>query len=128
VLTAALAAHLRGCPALAGCAVFDAPPVRGGLPFVVVEEPVLADASASGWAGREGRVTVSIADAGERPVRLRGLLDAVEAWVAALPAAIGDGWRVVLLKPVRSRVVRSGGGDRWSGTAEFQVRMWRAEE
>jgi hypothetical protein len=36
---------------------------------------------------------------------------------------LGEGWRVVRLALVRSRVLRVG--DRWRGTAEFLVRMYR---
>ena len=45
LLVAAAVARLKGLAGLASVAVFDAPPVRGGLPHAVVEEPVIADAS-----------------------------------------------------------------------------------
>ena len=107
----------------AGMTAFDAPPVRGGLPHAVVDEGVLADWSTSTWEGREGRVTVRFHDAGERPVRLREAMEAGEAAVCALATAIGGGWRVVQMRVVRSRVAKSG--ERWVGTSEFLVRMWR---
>lgn len=129
LLVAAVVARLRGLAGLAGVAVFDAPPVRGGLPHLVVEEPVLADAAVAGWSGREGRLTVVLEDAGERPVRLRALLAAVEAGLPGLAgAAIGDGWRVVTVRLARSRLARAGRSDnRWQGSAEFQFRMWRQD-
>ncbi len=105
---------------------FDAPPVRGAVPHAVVEEAVLGDWSTTTWEGREGRVSVRFHDAGERPLRLRAAIEAGEAAVCALPPAIGDGWRVVRLRVARSRVAKSG--DRWIGTSEFLVRMWRQEE
>ena len=120
MLSAAIVAALEG----AGVTAFDAPPVRGALPHAVVEA-VLGDWSTKTWAGHEGRVTVRFADAGERPVRLRATIEEGEAAVMALGPAIGDGWRVVQMRCVRSRLVRSG--ERWVGTSEFAVRMWREE-
>ena len=105
--------------------VFDAPPVRAALPYAVVEDAVLARWGGAGIDGREGRVRVVLHDAGERPVRLRGLLASVEAAVAALSGEIDEGWRVVALRLARSRVVRSGGGDRWTATGEFAVKIYR---
>lgn len=112
--------------ALPGWAVFDAPPVRGGVPYAVVEEPVLADWSGTAWGGREGRLAVTLADAGERPARLRGGLAAAERALETMPAALGDRWRILTLTLARSRLQR-GSGDRWTGTAEFRVRMFRLD-
>ena len=123
VLVAALAARLKGWAGLAGVAVFDAPPVRAGFPFVQVEEPVLADWGGTGFVGAEGKLAVTLADGGERPVRARLLMAAVEACLAGMPAALPEGWRLTQLRLSRGRLVRSG--ERWSGTAEFVVRMVR---
>ena len=122
-LQAAVVAALEG----AGVTAFDAPPVRGGLPYAVVEEAVLRDWSAVTLEGREGTLAVTFFDGGERPVRLRAAIDAAEAAVAAIGPALGPGlgggWRVVQLRLQRSRVVRRG--ERWVGTSEFLVRMYR---
>lgn len=124
LLHAAVAARLRSGT---GLAVFDAAPVRAAaVPHAVVEEPVLSDWSTKSWAGREARLVVAVHDAGERPVRLRGLLETVEAAVASLPAELGEGWRVVRVTPGRSRIAR-GKSDRWVGTVEFTARMWREQ-
>lgn len=104
---------------------FDAPPVRAALPYAVVEDAVLARWGGAGIDGREGRVRIVLHDAGERPVRLRALTAQVEAAVAALGGEVGAGWRVVALRLVRSRVVKSGGGDRWTATGEFAVKLYR---
>ena len=120
VLQAALVARLN---VVLEVGVFDAPPVRGGLPYAVVDEPVLSDWSTKSFAGREGRVLLTLFDGGERPVRLRSLLAAAEEGLEALPPDLGEGWRVVRLALVRSRVLRVG--DRWRGTSEFLVRMYR---
>jgi len=45
--------------------------------------------------------------------------------VAALSGAIDGGWRVVALRLVRSRIVKAGGGDRWTATGEFAVKLYR---
>lgn len=120
VLQAAIVARLN---AVLDVSVFDAPPVRGGLPYAVVDEPVLSDWSTKTWVGREGRVLLSLFDGGERPVRVRALLAVAEEGLEALPPDLGEGWRVVRVALVRSRVLRVG--DRWRGTAEFLVRMYR---
>ncbi|MBB4619343.1 DUF3168 domain-containing protein [Sphingomonas abaci] len=129
LLVAAVVARLKALAGLAGVAVFDAPPVRGGLPHAVVEEPVLADASAAGCSGREARLTVMLEDAGERPVRLRALLAAVEAGLPGLAGtAIGGGWRLVTIRLTRSRLARAGRSEgRWQGSVEFAARMWRQD-
>ena len=120
VLQAAVLARLN---AVLDVSVFDAPPVRGGLPYAVVDEPVLSDWSTKTFAGREGRVLLTLFDGGERPVRLRALLAVAEEGLELLAPDLGEGWRVVRLALVRSRVLRVG--DRWRGTAEFLVRMYR---
>ena len=120
-LQAAIVAAL----ARAGLTAFDASPVRGGLPYVVVDEAVLADWGTKTWEGREGRVTLRFYDGGERPTRLRDAIELGEAVMVTLPAAVGGGWRVVQMRAVRSRIVKAG--ERWVGTAEFLVRMWREE-
>lgn len=104
---------------------FDAPPVRAALPHAVVEDAVLARWGGAGIDGREGRVRIALHDAGERPVRLRALAAEVEAVVTALSGAIDGGWRVVALRLVRTRIVKSGGGDRWAATGEFAVKIYR---
>ena len=120
VLQAAVLARLN---AVLDVSVFDAPPVRGGLPYAVVDEPVLSDWSTKTWVGRVGRVLLTLFDGGERPVRVRALLAVAEEGLELLAPDLGEGWRVVRLALVRSRVLRVG--DRWRGTAEFLVRMYR---
>jgi hypothetical protein len=106
---------------------FDAPPVRAAVPYAVVEDAVLARWGGAGIDGREGRVRIMLHDAGERPVRLRGLSAAVEAAVAGFSGDVGEGWRVVALRLVRSRTVRAGGGERWTATSEFAVTIYRED-
>lgn len=119
-LQAALVAAVEGT-----LTTFDAPPVRAALPHAVVEDAVLARWGGAGIDGREGRVRIVLHDAGERPVRLRALAAQAEGAVAALSGEIGAGWRVVALRLVRVRIVKSGGRDRWTATSEFAVKLYR---
>ncbi|WP_448658906.1 DUF3168 domain-containing protein [Sphingomonas sp. CJ99] len=124
------AAVLKGAVAKAlrplGVAVLDGPPGRALLPHLIVESPVLADWSARGCEGREGRIAVQVHAQGERPDEAETMLAQVEAAVLALPTGLAEGWRLVALSLVRSRVARGGEG-RWIGLAEFRVRMVRVE-
>ena len=104
--------------------VFDAPPGRAAVPFVVIEPPLLVDWSAKDWRGREGRLTVSAQDRSERPARLRELAAEIENAVEAMPPDLGEGWRLVSARLVRSRIARSG-DDRWTAAVEFVVRIYR---
>lgn len=124
LLQAALVAALEA--KLDGVAVFDAPPVRVGGPYAVVEESVLSDWSTKDSAGRQGRIAVTLHDRGERPVRLRGLVGAAEDAIVDMPGDIGGGWRLIGPVLARSRIAR-GEGDRWWAMSEFQVRMLRTQ-
>lgn len=123
VLQAAVVAAVR---AAAGpeVGVFDAPPVRGGLPYAVVEAPVLVDWSTKDWRGREGRIAVVLHDAAERPVRLRALTGVIEDAVEAVGVSLDEGWRLAAVRLARSRMVLRT-GDRWTATSEFAVRLYR---
>ena len=102
--------------------VFDAPPVRAALPYAVVGEAMLGDWGTKDMAGREAHVAVLLHDGGERPARLRLLAGEVEIAIEAMPRDLGDGWRIVSLTFVRSRIVPDGAG-RWIASSEYRVRM-----
>lgn len=123
VLQAALVEALAG---LEVTRVFDAPPVRAARPYALVEEAWLADWGTKDMAGREGRFAVTLFDAGERPVRLRGLAGDAEAAIEAMPRGIGQGWAIASLVLLRSRISREGDG-RWQSVSEFRVRILRSE-
>ena len=122
-LQAALLARVR---TVEGLGAFDAPPVRGGVPYGVVEEPVLTASDAAGLDGRVGTIAVTYRDDGERPVRLRRLIGEVEDAIAAMPRVVEGGWYVVGLRLARSRL-SLGRNIGWVGTSEFAVRMFRLQ-
>lgn len=123
LLQAALVARLA---AELPVSVFDAPPVRAGDPYALVDEPALADWSTKTWRGREGRVAVQIVDGGERPVRLRLLVAAAEAALEGWQPPLSGGWRLVSMRLARSRLLRDGAG-RWRATSDFAVRLYRED-
>lgn len=125
VLGTAILAALRENDAIrdAAASVFDAPPVRAIAPYLVIEEPVLTEWGSKDRAGREGRIGVRIIDMAERPVTARALSAAADAALEAMAPALGEGWRIVTLNAVRSRIVRERAG--WTGLNEYRVRMLR---
>lgn len=124
VLQAALVAAIAGDAGLADALthVCDAPPSRAARPYALVEEAVLTDWGTKDMAGREGRVAVTLFDTGERPVRARLLAAGIEDAVGAMPRELGEGWRLVSLVLIRSRLAREG-ERHWAATSEFRVRM-----
>ena len=124
-LVVAIAAALEAAEGIAGkVAVFDAPPSRAARPYLLIDEPVQGDWGAKGVEAREYRVTVRGYDSGERPVRLRGIGEAVDDAVRGLPRELGDGWGLASVALLRRRILREG-GDRWVASSEWRVRMVR---
>ncbi len=124
-LVAAIVVALEAAEGIAGkVPVFDAPPARGSRPHLVIDEPVQGDWGAKGVEAREYRVTVRGADSGERPVRLRGIGEAVDGAMRGLQRDLGEGWRLASVALVRARMLREG-GDRWVLASEWRVRMVR---
>ena len=121
VLRAAVLAHLTQT-----CRVFDAPSERAGMPVAVLGEVVLGTSDAAGVSGRTGTIAVDYADSGESPVRLRDLVGGVEAAMAGVPRGLGEGWQLTGLRLTKSRIQRAK-GDRWVGSSEFAVRMYRVQ-
>jgi hypothetical protein len=110
--------------AATGLAVYDAPPVQAVFPYATVDCGPETDWGHKSGKGRELRVAVTVRDAGERPVRLPSLMNAVEAALDSAPAA--EGWQVVTFAWLRSRSVREGrapGPVEWTGVAEYRARM-----
>lgn len=124
-LVVAIVAALEAAEGIASkVAVFDAPPSRAARPHLVIDEPVQGDWGAKGVEAREYRVTVRGYDSGERPVRLRGIGEAVDGAVRGLPRELGEGWGLASVALLRRRILREG-GDRWVASSEWRVRMVR---
>lgn len=102
--------------------LFDAVPVRAGVPQAALGEPSEGDWGAAGIEGRELRVALTLTDEGERPLRLRTAMQAVEA--IALPDLLVDGWRVAGLSVTATRMAKNGA--RWTASVEWRARLWRA--
>lgn len=116
---AAMRAHAPLADAVSG--IFDGPPPGACFPYVAMADSPCADWSWKGGRGREIRLAVSVWDAEARSARLQGLMREVEAAIEAMPAAL-EGWRVVTLDFLRSRVARDRDGP-WSGMVEYRVRV-----
>ena len=123
VLVAAVMAELA-TEELTPLVVFDAPPVRAGFPYAVIDEPQLASANAAGVKGRVGTLAITYYDAGERPMPLRSRVALAEELIDLLPSAVGDGWRVGGMMLARSRLMRTKDG--WTARSEWAVRMFKA--
>lgn len=123
VLQAAVLAELAADGGLTGLAVFDAPPVRGLVPYAEVEDPVLQAFDAAGVTGRTGTLAIGFRDEGEVPARLRVLMAIAEEAVDLMPGVLADGWRIGGLALARSRLMRTKDG--WLGRAEWAVRIFR---
>jgi hypothetical protein len=120
-LQSAMVAALR---AGTGLATYDAPPAQAVVPYALIECGGESDWGHKSGKGREVRVAVTVRDAGERPLRLLGLMNDVEAALEAPPGA--EGWQVVSFAWLRSRTVREGrapGPIEWTGVTEYRARM-----
>jgi len=126
-ITAALRAALTGTGALSAPVngVFDAPPPRAVRPYLLIDDPVLSDWSTKDQEGREVRTAVLVRDISQARPRVRTLVADVEAAIAAMPPALGGGWRIASRVLLRSRTVDEGDGS-LSGIVEHRVRMLRA--
>ena len=116
---AAMKAHVPLASAVSG--VFDGPPPGVCFPYVVMAESPCIDWSHKNGRGREIRLAVTVWDDGARSARLHGLMREIEAAVEGM-AVVLDGWRVVSLRFLRSRVVRDADGP-WAGLVEYRVRV-----
>lgn len=129
-LQAAALAALKG---IEGLGVHDGPPVQAAFPYALADAGFEADWSHKSGSGRELRLAVTIRDKGERPVRLRRLMGEAEAAIAAVARSL-EGWRLISLQFLRSRLVPDGraiGGAPaadWAGLVEFRARMLAEEE
>lgn len=118
-LIAAVTAALGEVAGLNG--VYDGPPLQAAFPYAVVDAGPESDWSHKSGEGRELRLAVTIRDQGERPARLRALIRAAEAAIGGIERDL-DGWRLVTLVFLRSRMLRETGAA-WAAAIEFRARM-----
>ena len=103
--------------------LFDGQPVRASVPYAVVGECIASDWGAKDVDGRELRLTIGLHDAGETPGRLAALLERIDAVMQLLEFA--EGWRIVGVRLIRSRVVKGREKDGWKAVVDYQVRVVR---
>lgn len=117
----AMAAKIRidGIDALTG--VYVGNPIQAVPPFATLDAGLETDWSHKTGVGRDVRLSITLRDKGEQQGRLHRLMNETEIQMAGIDAE-ADGWRIVSLAFLRSRVV-SGPGEGWSGILEYRARM-----
>ena len=103
--------------------LFDGQPVRASVPYAVVGDCIASDWGAKDVDGRELRLTIGLHDAGETPGRLAALLERIDAVMQLLEFA--EGWRIVGVRLIRSRVVKGREKDTWQAVVDYRVRVVR---
>lgn len=103
--------------------LFDGQPVRASVPYAVVGECLASDWGGKGLDGRELRLSISLHDAGETPGRLAVLLGRIEPVVQAADGS--EGWRIVGVRLIRSRVVKARDKDGWQAVVDYRMRVVR---
>jgi Protein of unknown function (DUF3168) len=117
-MAAAAAEALRALPALTG--VHEARPTQAAPPHAIVEAGLEADWGHKSGRGRELRLTVTLRDEGERPVRLRALAAAAQAVLDGIETV--EGWQLVTLVFVRGLTVAEGTG-KWLTMLDYRARL-----
>ena len=82
--TALAAAAAEALRAVDGLHVFEAPPLQAGAPYALVQAGPETDWGHKSGAGREVRLTVTLAVRGERGEALSGLAESAEAAAAGV--------------------------------------------
>lgn len=123
-IRAAMIAGLRGHSGLSALVnrVFDGPPVKASVPYVVVGEFSGTDWGTKDRPGRELRLALSIIDEGETPTRIGTILPLVGIAVQGVVAAGVAGWEMGSLVLVRSRLVASA-PSKWSAVMDYRLRV-----
>ncbi len=119
MLAGATKARLSEIAGLAG--IFDVRPWQASHPFAIIDADAETDWSHKSGQGREIRLSIAIHDNGERPDRLRRLIAAAQAEMAAIETEPGD-WRIVSFAFLRSRIAANGRNG-WIGRIDYRVRM-----
>lgn len=123
----AVIAALRGDGALMALVngVHDGEPGRAAMPYGFAGECIGSDWGGKDIEGRELRLTVGLAVAGDATDALGAMIVRVEAAMGTiLPAG---GWRVVGARLARSRVARAGPGPAggWRAVVDYRLRAVR---
>ena len=100
---------------------YDGPPLQAAFPYASIDAGPESDWSHKSGEGRELRLAVTIRDQGERPARLRELMRAAEAAIGAVAGEL-DGWRLVTMIFLRSRMLREPGAG-WAAAIDYRARM-----
>lgn len=108
-LRAALVDWLGNDPALSGQlnAIVEEAPSRTSLPWLAIVASASTDWSSKSGAGREVRVALELHCRGDRPDSAANLVAAIEARIAALPAAQA-GFAIVTTQFLRARAEQRG--------------------
>jgi hypothetical protein len=117
-LQAAALAAVRHVPGLSGA--FPGEPIQAAYPHAIVAAELEIDWSHKSGSGREVRLVLILRDEGERAERLRTIGGAAEAAVQSIDTV--EGWQIVNLQFLRSRMVREARG-RWAMVTEYRARM-----
>ena len=120
-LIAAMMAVLRDVPGLSQ--VSDGVPLQAGDAAAVVEAGPETDWGFKDGDGAEMRFAVLVSCGGEAPSRARLLGEKVRRAVATVRPEL-DGWRLVSVAMLRSRVLRAP-GPKWTAVMEYRARMTR---
>jgi Protein of unknown function (DUF3168) len=123
-IRAAMIAGLRGDSALSALInrVFDGPPAKASVPYVVVGECSGTDWSTKDVPGRELRLAFTIVDEGETPARIGAIMPRLEAAAHAVVMGGIAGWDMGSFVLVRSRLVASAPG-KWSAVMDYRLRV-----
>lgn len=127
-MRAAVVAALGGDAALMALAngIYDGAPVQASEPYVVVADCAGVDWGAKGVDGRELRLSIALYDKGDTSAMIAAMLGRVEAAMRGIDG-VADGWRIVTMRFVRSRVARSVASQRrnggWQGVVDYRARV-----
>jgi len=105
--------------------VFEGPAVKASEPFAEIGELLVADWGTKDSAGVELRSAIIIRDRAEGPGRVHALAAAADAAMVAMPRALessGEGWQIVTLVLLRTRIIRTAPG-LWAAMIEHRARL-----
>lgn len=101
--------------------VYEEAPVKASPPYIVLRPGLAGDWSTKDRRGRELRLALSVHDAGRAPDAIGGIAARAERAIEAMPPDL-DGWRIVGLVFLRSRLGRDADGG-WSVLIEYRARL-----